>query len=199
MKRVALAVAALVACAPAAASAAITTYTLHGDYFGDPGTLIFQEDSTRGAFLSSSNQTSHHGNTPGTPSNPISSSFTFDGKTYEIADTDLGSSGQVADYDHGQGDEELDIFSQLNHSATNANFYAEILPGAPYSSYVDFYYADAAGTVQGILNNISYTVSVSAAPEPGTWILLLAGVGGIGLALRARRSGGVTASAPSTV
>lgn len=37
------------------------------------------------------------------------------------------------------------------------------------------------------LDNITYTAAVSAAPEPGTWALMVLGVGAIGAAGRRRQ------------
>jgi len=69
--------------------------------------------------------------------------------------------------------------------ATGSTEGAHLLPGLATYRYFDFVETANAGGKNFLITNISATTSV---PEPASWALLLAGFGGLGAALRRRRT-----------
>ena len=70
-----------------------------------------------------------------------------------------------------------------------------VVPSGASSLYLgiidDGGYYDNHGTI--VANITELVPSISAAPEPGTWVLILGGVGAMGMMLRRRRSAALTA------
>ncbi|HEY7900024.1 MAG TPA: choice-of-anchor C family protein [Caulobacteraceae bacterium] len=68
--------------------------------------------------------------------------------------------------------------TSMNYALETVNFTATATNVLSFSS------ADASGAYGPVVGDISVTAAV---PEPATWALMLAGFGGLGLALRGRR------------
>lgn len=61
------------------------------------------------------------------------------------------------------------------------------IDGSHISGQTTFTYQQGTTDLSGVLTPASFASSISAAPEPGSWALMLIGLGGLGMALRAHR------------
>ena len=77
----------------------------------------------------------------------------------------------------------------INPSTSTADFYDSF--SLTKQTTLDFFVIDGylPDNVGGVALNITPLTAVSAAPEPSAWMLMLAGVGGVGLKLRRRKIG----------
>ena len=102
---------------------------------------------------------------------------------------------------YGAGVNFAELYGSYSASPTSSDLFA-IGDGATFT-------ASETGTLYGVINDDNYgdnpsspvfnatlaSDAVSAAPEPGTWALMLGGVGAMGLMLRRRRRAGATFAA----
>lgn len=171
MKKTLLALAAVIAASSlaATASAAVTPNVTYSSFDGSSG--IFGDSGINKAFTDTYTFTTEAGLfdlTLSTASKGISfTSMMFDGQALDF----IGTLGGTKYY----GLDSVDVSSGTQTLTVDGNY----VPSKAYKS------AAYDGTVQ--------FTATSAAPEPGTWALMMAGVGGIGLAFRqAKKKHGFT-------
>lgn len=184
-------------------SSLATSVTYSGDFAhqGSPGaTFSGQEDAsfsvsgpTSGVFSSSGVATSQ------IAYSSVNSAFSFeltttDTETLQVAFSDLHSPDQYGNTDFNFY--EIDpvtsnYVSILTGGASNGGGSKNVTfgPGTYYFSAYESLDISPVGSGSATgSHNDTLSFSISAAPEPGTWVLMMAGVGLAGAALRRRRA-----------